>query len=405
MSSSFSRYPKPRLRPFMLEVFSAWNCRTESGSGVIEVDLNPALQKRFGVKKLRLLLSRTSRPSKNSGELMVPGNPTYRGVLDLAREKGGVGRGYVPLPKARPAASTVARSVRRTVGLDGGSYRSVIRGEIYHPILLFHFNLSYGAPEVPDEIRTVAWDVVADEAVDPAPFSPGEVSLEATPRKGLSQTQPGAIEGLFPRVQAAIEAQISKKVARTEARAGKQLEKEGARIEDFYRRMIAEEKSRPKSRNGGDPERSRKIKLYQLDWKRKLTEATERLKPRINVRLFCIEEIYVPRRKTALIVPGCVMPEKECFYDYLSKEVLGPACDVCGARSTQVSICQSGHLCCSGCASVCRVCERTFCQQCWSERWDDKLKEGRKGADPSIVAEMDPDCAFEAENRRRGSSR
>jgi hypothetical protein len=371
----------------------------------MEIELTSALQKRFGVRRLRLLLSKAAHPPKNSGELMVPGNPTYHGVLDLAREKGDVGRGYVPLPGRRPAASTIARSVRRAVKLKGSSFRSVVRGDLYHPILLFHFSLSYGAPEVPDEIRTVAWDVVADEAVDPAAFAPGQVSLEPAARKGLSHVAPGDIEGLFPRVQVAIEAQIARKVARTEARAGKQLEKESARIEGFYRRMIEEAKSRPNSRNDDDPEHSRKIELYQLDWKRKLTEATERLKPRISVRLFCIEEVYVPRRRSALIVPGSKVPERECFYDYLSKRVLGPTCDVCGARSVEVSICQNGHLCCAGCASSCRACGQQFCQQCWSECWDDELDKSRRGGDPSIMTEMDPKCAFGAGNLRRGSSK
>ena len=405
MSSTFARYPKPRLRPFLIEVFSAWGCRAVSAPGVVEVELTRPLQKRFGRKKLRLLLGGSNRQSKKSGELMVPGNPVYRSVIELAGQKGGLGKGFVPMPKERRAASAVARSVGRAVKLNGASFRTVARDDVYHPILLFHFSLSYGAPEIPDEIRTVGWDVVAGAAVDPAPFASGGLSMAPGPQVSAAVEEVDDFDALFPRVQAALEAQVSKKVARTEARAGKQLDKETARIESFYRRMIEEEKSRPRSRNDGESEALQKIELYQLDWKRKLTEATERLKPRIGVRLFCIEEAFVPRMKAALIIPELVVPERWCFYDHLSKAVLGPSCDVCGVRSLELSICQKGHLCCSQCVGICRVCGRPFCQQCWSEFWGAARDSGGRELDPSDVMEMDPECAGSGRDARGSSSK
>ncbi len=402
MSTSFARYPRPRLRPFLLEVFSAWGCRVESAPGIIEVRLTRPLQKRFGTKRLKLVLSRSARPSrKRTGELMVPGNPIYRSFLDLSRQKGAVGRGFLPMPKRRVAPSGVARAVGRAVDIEGATFRSVARSDVYHPVLLFHFSLSYGAPEVPDEIRTVAWDVVGGEAVDPSPFAPGGLSLAAGPAEGVPVAEVTGIDTVFPRVEAAIEAQISKKVSRTETRAKKRLDKERARIEGFYGRMIQEEKARSRSRNDGDPEASEKIKLYQLDWKRKLSEATERLRPRIEVRLFSIEEAFMPRRKAALIVAGSSIPERECFYDHTTREILGPSCDVCGSRSLEMSVCQNGHLCCRECVGSCTVCERPYCQQCWSESWDNAREGGVGGAGASVMAEMDPSCARDKGSRRR----
>ncbi len=402
MSSSFARYPKPRLKPFLLEVFSAWGCRTESGTGVIEVDLSRPLRRRFGGPKLRLLLSRSGCPSKDGGELMVPGNPVYRNVLDLAKGKGAFGRGFVPMTGRRPRTSSIARAVRREIHVDGASFRSVVRENLYHPVLLFHFSISYGAPEVPDEIRTVAWDTVADDTYDTAPFAPGEKSLEREPGKGVPVTQVEDVHALFPRVQAALESRISKKVARTEARAKRQLDKESERIESYYRRMIQEEKSRPRSRVEDAAELPGKIELYQLDWKRKLTEATERLKPRINVRLFCIEEVFVPRARAALIMARTKAPERECFYDYLTEGVIGPACDVCGGRSLKMCVCQGGHLCCSQCVAACAACGEPFCQQCWSESLGDARV--RDGVDPAVMTELDPRCAGGG-NPKRGNSK
>jgi hypothetical protein len=402
MPSSFVRYPKPRLRPFLLELFSAWGCRTESESGAIEVDLSRSLRKRFGGRKLRLLLSRGGRPPKNGGELMVPGNPVYRNVLDLAKAKGAVGRGFAPMPGRGAGPTTIARTLRRAIRVEGSATRAVVRENLYHPVLLFHFSISYGAPEVPDEIRTVGWDAVGDEAYDTAPFAPGEISLEAEPRSGAPVTEIEDVGLLFPRVQIELEARIAKKVTRTEARARRQLDKERARIESYYRRMIQEEKSRPRSRADDVAEIANKIELLQLDWKRKLSEATERLKPRINVRLFCIEEVFVPRARAVLIVARAGSPERECYYDRITKGIIGPACDVCGGRSLEMSVCRGGHLCCSQCVAACSVCGEPFCQQCWSDSLGDGPNAG--SVDPEVMMEMDPRCAGGG-NPKRGNSR
>jgi hypothetical protein len=400
MSSSFARYPKPRLRPFLLEVFSAWGCSAESEAGVIEVDLSRSLRKRFGGRELRLLLSRGGRPPKDGGELMVPGNPVYRSVLDLAKTKGVIGRGFVRMAGRRVGPSAITRALRRAIRMERSAFRGVVRENVYHPVLLFHFSISYGAPEVPDEIRTVGWDAVADEGYDTAPFAPGETSLKAEPGAGVQVMEIEDVASVFPRVQAELEARISKKVARTEARAGKQLDKERARIESYYRRMIQEEKSRPRSRVDDEAEISNKIELFQLDWKRKLTEATERLKPRINVRLFCIEEVFVPRAKAVLIIARARNPERECYYDYLTKGIIGPACDVCGGRSLETSVCQSGHLCCSQCVAACSACGEPFCQQCWSDSLGGAGSVG--GVDPEVMTELDPRCAGGG-NPKRGN--
>jgi hypothetical protein len=405
MSTTFARYPKPRLRPFLLEVFEAWGCRVAPGSGVLDVELTRSLQKRFGARRVRLRLTRGGRPQENGGELMVPGNPVYRAVLDLARQKGGVGRGYVPAPQRRPAASTMSKAVRKAVKIENASYRALVREELYHPVLLFHFNLCYGAPEIPDEIRTVAWDVVAGAETDASPFVPGGLSLLPEPEDGLNAGRTDGIEAVFQKVEAALRTQIAKKVSRTEARARKQLDKESARIESFYRRMIEEEKSRPRARSDGEAGLSRKIELYQLDWKRKLSEATERHRPRIDVRLFGIEEVYVPRRRAALVIAGVGAPERESYYDYMSKGIVGPACDACGRRSLKASVCKGGHLCCDECVRTCGECGEIYCQQCWTDAAGGRGKRGAPEVDPSVMMKMDPGCAGAVSNRKRGSSK
>lgn len=406
MRAVFARYPKPRLRPFLLEVFEAWGCSVEQGPGVLNVDLTRPLQKRFGRRRLKLLLGKEHPGSENGGELMVPGNPVYRAVLDLARQKGGLGAGFVPVPRRRPAPATVSKAVKKALKVKGASFRALVREEVYHPLLLFHFNLCYGAPEIPDEIRTVAWDVVKGDEADPAPFSPGEVSLRLEAEDGLEIHRAEDIESVFAGVERALGDQISKKVARTEARAKKLLDKEGARIESFYRRMIEEEKSRPGARPEGDAGLSRKIELYQLDWKRKLSEATERHRPRIDVRLFSIEEVNVPRIISALVIPGVSPPERLCYYDYLSKSVLGPPCDACGVRGLAMAVCGGGHLCCSQCLRVCEKCGEPYCQECWNDSFiGTRRKRGVPDVDPSVMIEMDPGCAGAGSNRRRRSSK
>lgn len=401
MAEVFARYPKPRLKPFMVEVFKAWGCRVDSGHGKVEVHLTRALRKRFGKSKLTLLLARSSDPAAAEGELMVPGNPIYRSVLELAAEKGRVGRGFARAPKRRRNPATAARAVRRALKPGKTEFRVLAREEVYNPVGLFHFSISYGVPEVPDEIRSVAWDVVAGDVADTDPFKPGGLSLEPDPDPGIEVVDNGDSEAMFDGVIDALERDISRKVRRTEAKAKRQLDREGARIESFYRRMIQEEKSRRRSRQDGDVELSRKIELYQLDWKRKLTEATERLRPRIGVRLFSIEQAYLPRRRTLLIMPESADPERECFYDYVTGGVVGPACDVCGHRSLKPVLCRSGHLCCSECVAVCKVCGKPFCRQCWAEHR--KRGRRRRGAEPAKPAamEMDPVCAAEQGNQRR----
>jgi hypothetical protein len=401
MGAVFARYPKPRIRLFLAEVFAARGCSVESGKGKVEVRLTRPLQKRFDRQRITFLLKRSADHSAPEGELAVPGNPLYRSVLDLAAERGVLGRGFARVARRPPAPSTVARAVRKAVKLGKVQFRVLAREELYHPVVLFHFNISYGVPDVPDEIRTVAWGVLAGDATDPGPFAPGGVSLERTQQTEAEVIDIGEINEVFSGALSALERDISKKVSRTEAKAKRQLDREGARIEGFYRRMIEEEKSRRRSRQLGDAELAQKIELYQLDWKRKLTEATERLRPRIGVRLFCIEQVFMPGRRAMLIAPESGVPERECIYDYITGDVVGPACDVCGFRSLKPILCQNGHLICSECVATCKACGKPFCHLCWTERGKRRGGDGSVGIEAVDAAEMDPRCARERERRRR----
>jgi len=402
MVAPLERYPKPKLKSFLEEVFSAWGCKVSRLPGGLEVQLTPSLRKKFRRPRLSLHLARGGASRRDGRELMVPGNPVFRAILDLARSRGAVGRGYAPMPKRRPAASTVARSVAKALKIEGGAYRTLVREEQYHPLLLFHFNVSYGVPEVPDEIRAVVWDTTADEATDGTLFGAEGLSLGADPVPGVECLRPGDIDTVFEAARSALEAQISRKVARTETRARKKLEREKKCIEGFYRRMIEEEKSRPRSKNG-DTDLSRRIEVYQLDWKRKLSEATERLRPRVSLRLFCVEEAYLPRRKVALLVPEAGRLERDCFYDYHTRKVLGPRCDSCGHRSLEMSVCKRGHLCCPTCLRLCETSGGRYCPQCWAESYEGGDEKARKEADPSAMMAIDPGSAgIEVERKRRG---
>ncbi len=78
-------------------------------------------------------------------------------------------------------------------------------------------------------------------------------------------------------------------------------------IENYYRQLIEEMRKGNRRNQLTLAEREEKIRLLQLDWKRRIQEATVYLRPRTLVRLSAVGILYRPRwglQATRLSVRG-----------------------------------------------------------------------------------------------------
>lgn len=277
----------PPRGKWVFRVLERWGSVLESAEkGVYTVQLGPELAETLRRPRLRLTFNK--RLTGPDVELASPGSWLNDQLLQLARGRGRITLGYLPPREGLDRARAVGARRRLAVRLDE------LLSRRYGALLQFTFRASFYSQPLREEVLHVLFDTergrVLGRSVPPAQLEegPGTDGFEAAPAPDVD----AAFRAAWEAVQAAVE------------RRARSLEDEGRpaheerlnTVERYYRQLIQEEKRLLKSHASrrAQEETRHKIELLKLEWRRRVKEETDRLRPQIVVHLAAVAEIRVP---------------------------------------------------------------------------------------------------------------
>lgn len=305
------------LRGFTRDLLSAHGAEIATDSAhLLRIEAPSELADRLGRTSLALAFNQRGLQDDPNSELATVGNPVFDRVLDLAIERGRIGVGFVPQPKktvdAKPNGLPKELSKELSKALPNSLPKDVSVGgsrDSYAPLYYHVFKVQYSVEETPDSLEVVAVDGVTLELESQSPDLLGLwETLDADPSEGRrvppalplpDEVLRAALEGL--------ERRLRRRIGRLKRDATEHLTREGESIGTYYQNLIEEARTSKRKLAGGLQAREEKIRLLQLDWKRRMEEAQEFWQPKVEVELSGLGVVFRPTREYELLRGGEVV--------------------------------------------------------------------------------------------------
>lgn len=311
-----------QLRSFIGTLLTSRGAQVEEvGSHLLTVAAPPKLAQRLGPSDLVLAFHPNGLKENPRSELATVGNPVFERILELALETGRIGQRFMSATNKRRAPIDPAK-------LWGEAAEGVGPAEsIYTPVYFLLFKIEYSLEEVPDELEAVAIDGVSLEPWKETPeLAEFWASLAEEPDSGRS------VEPAFPVPESVgqaalqtLERRLRKRVARVRKSSDEHLERETESIKGYYEQLIHETRNVGRRWNSSADERSDRIRVLQLDWKRRIEEAQQFWNAQHDVRLSAVGVAYRPRLRFRAKLRGRVKTGGPTFYfDEIEQSPLRP---------------------------------------------------------------------------------
>ncbi|MEZ4650610.1 MAG: hypothetical protein R3E97_17845 [Candidatus Eisenbacteria bacterium] len=283
------------LRGFTRDLLTTHGAEVTTDSpNLLRIDASAELADRLGRKSLALAFNQRGLQDDPNSELATVGNPVFDRVLDLAIERGRVGIRFVP-PKKKAA---VAKPGKPPKGLTlGDSWDS------YAPIYYHVFKVQYSVEETPDSLEVVAVDGITLELESQTPdLVVLWETLDAEPADGRRvPTVLPLSDDVLRAALGGLERRLRRRIGRLKRDATEHLAREGESIGTYYQNLIEEARTSKRKLAGGLQAREEKIRLLQLDWKRRMEEAQEFWQPKVEIELSGLGIVFRPTREYELL--------------------------------------------------------------------------------------------------------
>ncbi len=207
----------------------------------------------------------------------------------------------------------------------------------YRPLMLFAYVVEYRTIDVTDDLILIAYDPATGEAL------PSAAPLLEFLRRG--ERQPVVGRWPLPALPTAadvyhsldiLDRRLQRRARKVKEASALEIARETANIEAYYRQLI-DEVRRPVGRAQPSPEEeSARVRLLQLDWKRRVQEVSRFWEARGDVRLSTVGVVMEPCWAMPLLGKSSRAarrrPEPPCLVaNCRTGEVVRPRCALCGA--------------------------------------------------------------------------
>ena len=223
-------------------------------------------------------------------ELASPGSWFHDQLLRFARQRGRVAEGFLPVRDGIDREALIQSRRRGFLSLGK------LRERRYGTLLVFTLRLSYYSEPAQEEVRHVTFDCERGRVVK-RPISKKLLrSRIETPAGAFADPPAVNIKAGFSAAWESIQDAVELRVRAIQQDSRPLIAKKIKAVERYYKQLLAEEKRLLKtraSRRGEDASRE-KIDLLKLEWKRRITEETERLKPQVVAVLSAVARVRVP---------------------------------------------------------------------------------------------------------------
>lgn len=270
--------------------------------------------------------------------------------------------------------------------------------------LLFCFKVVYRSDEAQEELVSVLVDPLTEEA---APV-PGLTGAQDIGLDGGAAWQGYALKRLYRSACGHLERLLAARGRRLELAAQRRLERDMARLEDYYQGLreealepLARELHRleaarnrarlwraigiygaapaaePQESRGAPSESATDRELSALearvqevltalaaDRERRIQELKAKYTVRAEAALVAAASVWTPRVEVRVKLTGPTRREIIFFYDPIRRRCLDLSCEACQAPLKEVHLCARGELVCPRCFAPCAACGKALCVSC-----------------------------------------
>jgi hypothetical protein len=285
-------------------------------------------------------------------ELGTVGNPVFDRILEWARQSGRVGERFEHPVKARKAPSPFEH-----FRFEGAVHASDPI-PAYTPLYFILFRIEYSLEEVADELEVVPVDGISLQTLAQTPeLIEYWEGLERDPE------QERAIVPAFPIPRDALrsslrflEKRLRKRLGKVRKESDEHLERETDSIGTYYRQLIEETRNAGRRWTLPAGGREERIRLLQLDWKRRVEEAQQYWRPHLDVRVAAAAATQRPRtafriargpaRKAARARATGSHRGSFVYWDEIEQRFVEPSCRRCGTPGLiELAAVEDGFLC------------------------------------------------------------
>jgi hypothetical protein len=328
------------LRGFLDEFLTFRGAETSPvGENLLRVKLPKSLEPAVGRRDLVLAFNLRGIEQDPASELGTMGNPVFERILGLAREGGVAGVRYQKAPpagKALAAAPNPAAKLRLAPGVRVEAPRAVLA-----PLWLLIFRAEYSLEEQADELEVVPLDGITRQVLAQTPeLVDYWEALSPQPPAGWESSSPFPLpRPVALAALAVLEKRLRKRLGKIRRESEGHLQTETASIEAYYRQLIEEVRNTGRRWALAPAQRDEKIRMLQLDWKRRSDDARRSWEPQIEIAMAAAGAVMLPRICWTLssgAAPAPVRgrrraraPEAQVWWDPVEKQFLLPPCASC----------------------------------------------------------------------------
>ncbi|HEV2106090.1 MAG TPA: hypothetical protein VGU27_10205, partial [Candidatus Eisenbacteria bacterium] len=317
-----------------------------------EVELSPALQRRWRRQRVRLVFDPTRPTVPRGAWFTAPGSAAGRRILDAALAEPMFTR-RTALAQVPGAPADGLAGVCKARGLAWGAPRlGPVRYErrvAFHAVITRWGGLPWQEQWV---VLVGAGGNVVERAQ--APQVP-----DVRPREGLYQLPEELDAGLRERwlqsARATLEALAAEREREWEVAVGRLRDDELERLGAFFSARIEEEEDRLRRRTGAREEHeldSGDATSLKLEWERRAAEVRQRWEMRTEVRLWGLEEWSWPVADLEQeLRAGAVHVKARSLVDVARGRPALPGCPTCG-QPAEMLVRAHGHVACAACAEA-----------------------------------------------------
>lgn len=193
-------------------------------------------------------------------------------------------------PPARIRKPSFPKKLPAVPGREWGSPRGAAR-----PLFLFVYLAEYHIIDVPDDLVVLAVDPARREMLaSPQGLLGALRSGAARPLKGWPPLQSLPTPGDLVFSLDLLERRLQRRAGKVKEASAIEIARETANIEAYYRQLITELRA-PAGRGGlSAEEEGEKVRVLQLDWKRRVQEVSRFWEARGDVRLSAVAAVMEP---------------------------------------------------------------------------------------------------------------
>jgi hypothetical protein len=274
------------------------------------------------------------------------------------------------LPALAPRIHTESVLARELI-IQNGIYRLVEDYSGSAEYFVFTFQYTVESDERSTGIVKVSLNTAAQSYVPQvhAFWNAVQLELEDDPEFRMPGEQ---LVRMHPFAGAIAQDQVRPLITGLEETAKRRLTRDSARVESYYRGLLAQIDKRIRRKSGDaaakegtiEKERSR-AEATELDRNAKLDDLVRKYSLRVQIQLVSVLVMRLPVRE---IVVRLIRKKEErtrtLHWNTFLKRLEQVLCEKCGRPAHPLNLCEKVHCLCQQCFAGCAKCGRTYCRVC-----------------------------------------